>query len=290
MRTTILVTGTVLALAQAAGAQESGDLNFRRELAPGKRFYVQNVIGDVRVIGTSGRGVEVSGARIKGRWGNPEEVTMEVVELDDGVALCVRYPQNRSRRRDSGNSSKSPCSSSGNWSGNSDRNDTAVNFTIRVPSGLLLRIGTVSGDVAAENLAGDIELHSVSGDVRLATGTGPSIELETVSGDVEILDGRAKEVYGHTISGEVTFRGPVLADGSYEFATTSGNIAVTLPERPDARLSAATFSGRFSSDLPTTSNESRRNRHRYSATWGNGSARLDLESLSGNIRIFTGSR
>ena len=51
----------------------------------------------------------------------------------------------------------------------------------------------------------------------------------------EILDGRAKDVYGHTVSGEVTFRGPVLADGSYEFSTTSGNIAVALPESPTPR-------------------------------------------------------
>ena len=121
---------------------------------------------------------------------------------------------------------------------------------------------------------------------RISNARTPS----RVSGDVELLDGRAPEVYGHTISGEVTFRGPILKDGSYEFATTSGDIALTIPEQPDAKMSAATFSGRFSSDLPTTQDERRRNRHRYNATWGSGSARLDLESLSGNIRITVGSR
>jgi hypothetical protein len=281
----------VLVLAPSLAAQQSPGLDFHRELASGKRLYIQNIIGDIKVVGTSGRSVEVTGTRVRHRYGNPEDVTLEVIELDNGVALCVRYPRHRTRHHDSDDDSKNPCSSDGDWgNGDNDRNDTEVNFTVKVPAGLLLRIGTVSGDVTAESLTGDLDLRSVSGDVRLAGGDGPSISLETVSGDVELLDGKAPEVYGHTVSGEVTFRGPILKDGSYEFGSTSGDIALTLPDRPDAKLSAATFSGRFSSDLPTTQNEQRRNRHRYNATWGNGSARLDLESLSGNITISVGSR
>ena len=288
MRAPSFVLG-ILFLAPGLAAQPGSGLEFHRELAAGKRLYVQNIIGDIKVVGTSGRGVEVTGVRVKRRYGDPEDVTMEVMELDNGVALCVRYPQHRSRRHGSDDDSKNPCSSSGDWNGNGDRNDTEVNFTVKVPTDLLLRIGTVSGDVLAEGLTGDLDLRSVSGDVRLSGGKGPSISLETVSGDVELLDGRAPEVYGHTISGEVTFRGPILKNGTYEFATTSGDIDLTLPDPPDAKMSAATFSGRFSSDLPTTQDERRRNRHRYNATWGSGSARLDLESLSGNIRISVGS-
>ncbi len=289
MRVSALALGVLLG-APSLAAQQSTSLDFHRDLAQGKRFYMQNIIGNIKIVGTSGRSVEVSGTRVRHRDGDPDEVTMEVVELNDGVALCVRYPQHHSRHRDSDNDSKNPCSSSGDWNGNGDRNDTELNFTVKVPAGLLLRIGTVSGDIHAESLTGDLDLRSVSGDVRLTGGTGPSITLETVSGDVELLDGKAPEVYGHTVSGEVTFRGPILKDGTYEFATTSGDIALTIPDRPDAKLSAATFSGRFSSDLPTTQNEQRRTRHRYNATWGSGSAKLDLESLSGNISITVGSR
>ena len=97
------------------------------------------------------------------------------------------------------------------------------------------------------------------------------------------------------MSGDVVVEGltgdlDLRSESGDEFATTSGDIALTIPEQPDAKMSAATFSGRFSSDLSTTQDERRRNRHRYSATWGSGSARLDLESLSGNIRITVGSR
>ena len=295
MRASILVLASVSAVAPLA-AQGRTDFEFRRDLATGKRLYVQNIIGDVQVSGGSGRTVQISAVKKAGRHGEPEDVTVETIELNDGVALCVRYP-NQGRRRvyrgseegRSGEREKNPCSSSSDWNGNQERNDTEVNFTIRVPAGLLLKIGTVSGDLAAADLEGELELSSVSGDVRLDGGRGPRIELETVSGDVELLDVRAREVSGNTVSGEVTFRGPVLDDGAYDFSTTSGNISLGLPERPNATLSAATFSGRFSSDLATTQPTGRR-RHRYSATWGSGSARLDVESLSGNIRITTSSR
>ena len=290
MRTSILALAA-LGAAATLTAQGRPDFEFRRELASGKRLVVQNIIGDVQVTGGSGRTVEVTAVKKAGRYGEPEDVTVETIELGDGIAICVRYPGQRSRRGEGGNGEggKNPCSSSSNWNGNHDRNDTQLNFTIRVPAGLTLRIGTVSGDLTASNLDGELELSSVSGDVRLDGGRGQRIELETVSGDVDLLDVRAREVAGNTVSGEVTFRGPILDSGTYEFTTTSGDISLGIPERPNATLSAATFSGRFSSDLETTQ-QSGRHRRRHSATWGSGSAKLDVESLSGDIRITTSAR
>jgi hypothetical protein len=291
MRTTLLAAAA-LGVAAAAPAQSRTDFEFRRELAAGKRFHLHNIIGDVQVTGGAGRTVQVTATKKAGRHGDPEDVTIETIELSDGVALCVRYPGQRrdDRSDDDGKEpgSKNPCSTRGRWNTN-ERNDTQVSFTVRVPAGLILRLGTVSGDLIANNLDGELDLTSVSGDVRLDGGRGQGISLETVSGDVDLLDVRAREVSGHTVSGEVTFRGPVLDGGSYDFSTTSGDITIGLPERPNATLSAATFSGRFSSDIGTTQ-QSGRNRRRHSATWGSGSARLDLESLSGDIRITTSSR
>lgn len=276
----------VALLGRAAAAQGKPDFEFRRELAAGKRFHLSDIIGDVSVVGGSGRTVEVTAIKKAGRHGEPEDVTIETIELDDGVALCVRYPAARRGNRSSEKAlAKNPCSWEGRWTGNGDRNDTEVNFTVKVPAGLRLRIATVSGDVDARGLEGELELHSVSGDVALEGGKGPSIDLETVSGDVHLLDVTSREVSGHTISGEIAFRGPVQDGGSYDFATTSGDIDLTLPQRPNATLSAATFSGDFSSDLPTNQESGRRRRHRYDATWGSGSAKLYMESLSGDLTI-----
>ncbi|HEV8600473.1 MAG TPA: DUF4097 family beta strand repeat-containing protein [Gemmatimonadales bacterium] len=273
-------------------AQSKPDFEFRRELAPGKRFYLADIIGDVSVTGGSGRTVEVTAVKREGKHGDPEDVTIETIELDDGVALCVRYPASRGGRPPSEKArAKNPCSwGEGNWGNHNERNDTEVNFTVKVPSGLRLRIGTVSGDVFAERLNGELDLHSVSGDVHLNGGRGETVNLETVSGDVALLDVIAKDVSGHTISGEITFRGPIQDAGSYDFTTTSGDITAQLPDRPSATLTAATFSGEFSSDLPVTQDVNRRRRHRYNATWGSGSAKLYMESLSGDLSIRVSKR
>ena len=289
MRTTLLAAAA-LGVAAAASAQTRTDFEFRRELDAGKRFHLHNIMGNVQVTGGAGRTVQVTATKKAGRHGDPEDVTIETIELSDGVALCVRYPGSGERGSRTGErgAGKNPCSTRGSWN-NNERNDTQINFTVRVPAGLILRLGTVSGDLLANNLEGELDLTSVSGDVRLDGGRGQGVSLETVSGDVDLLDVRAREVSGHTVSGEVTFRGPILDGGSYDFSTTSGDITVGLPERPNATLSAATFSGRFVSDLGTTQ-QAGRNRRRHNATWGSGSARLDLETLSGDIRITTSTR
>ena len=288
---TMLLAAAALGAACAVSAQNRTDFEFRRELAAGRRFHLHNIIGDVQVTGGAGRTVQVTATKKEGRHGDPADVTIETIELSDGVALCVRYPGTGERERNGeGGTGKNPCSTrGGGWKNNHDRNDTQVNFTVRVPAGLILRLGTVSGDLLANGLEGELDLTSVSGDVRLEGGRGQGINLETVSGDVDLLDVRAREVTGHTVSGRVTFRGPVLDGGSYDFSTTSGDISVGMPERPNATLSAATFSGRFSSDLDTTQQPGR-NRRRHNATWGSGSARLDVETLSGDIRITAGTR
>ncbi|HEX7023915.1 MAG TPA: DUF4097 family beta strand repeat-containing protein [Gemmatimonadales bacterium] len=283
----LIIASAALGLAVTAGAQGRPDFEFRRELPEGRRLYVQNINGDVRVTGGSGRTVEVTAVKRAGRHGDPADVTVEAVELDNGVAICVRYPGQRRRSGNGGRESKNPCSS--DWESGNGRNDTEVDFTVRVPAGLLLHAGTVSGDLAAESLEGDLDLQSVSGNATLRGGRGTRVNVETVSGDVELLDVRASEVSGNTVSGGVTFRGPLLDRGSYEFTTTSGDISLGLTERPNATLSAATFSGSFTSDIPVTMPAGRR-RHRFDATWGSGSARLDVETLSGDIRITTATR
>jgi Toastrack DUF4097 len=284
-----LAVAFAVAGSATAAAQGKSDFEFHRELASGRRFYLSNVIGDVKVTGSAGRSVEVSAIKKPGRHGDPADVTIETVELDDGVALCVRYPASRRGNHSSDASrAKNPCSWEGRWEGNGDRNDTEVNFTVKIPAGLRLHIGTVSGDVSGGGLEGELDLQSVSGDVTLEGGKGPTIDLETVSGDVRLLDVASKDVSGHTISGEITFRGPVQDGGSYDFATTSGDIDLNLPERPNATLSAATFSGSFSSDLAVDRPANRHRRSRYDATWGSGSAKLYLETLSGDLAIRVG--
>lgn len=293
----LIVSG--LCLGMLAGTASAQDFSFRRNMASGTRLAVRNIVGDVRIEGTSGREVVVTATRHAGRHGDPEDVDIRAVESDGVVAICVFYPTRSFRRdrddrgrddRDRSDRDRRPdrssdvCQRDGQW-GNNERNDTRVDMVVRVPAGLRLDIKTVAGDVMASGLRGEIDLASVSGNVELRDGEGDVVEATSVSGDVTLDRVRAREVGAETVSGDVTFDGPIDARGSYDFKTLSGDVLLTLPREPDARVSASTFSGRLDSVFPVDRDTRRRSRNRFNATWGDGTAQLDLQSFSGNIRI-----
>ncbi len=284
------------------GSVAAQDFRFSRNLAEGQRFALRNIVGDVRVEGTSGRSVQVEAVKREGRYGNPEDVEIKAVDIEDGVAICVYYPGQYSRndrgrddredrndrndrndRRNRNRGSNNVCHRDGGWN-NNNRNDTRVDFVIKVPAGLRLDLKTVSGDVWGRSLRGNIELATVSGHLELIDATADVLEASSVSGSVDLERVTAREVSAETVSGNVTFTGSIEGKGSYDFKTLSGNVMLNLPKQPDARVSANTFSGRVRSEFPLEQ-DTRRRRSRASATWGNGGAQLDLESFSGNITI-----
>jgi hypothetical protein len=266
------------------------DFEFTREVATGSRFVLRNILGNVHIEAGSGRTVGVTAHKKAGRHGDPEDVEIKSVEIEGGVAICVYYPSSgRSRGgRDDGDRvrrrTEDPCSRGSDWQ-NNDRNDTSVDFVVRLPAGLHVDAKTVAGDLIGTGLRGTFDLGTVSGDLRLADVEGEVLEASSVSGDIELEGIRAREVSAETVSGDVTFSGPIDSKGKYDFKTLSGDVVMTLPRQPDATVSAVTFSGDLDSAFPITTAAGRSRRHRFNATWGTGTAKLDLESFSGDIRI-----
>jgi len=68
-----LAVGLALAVAPPLVAQRN-DFEFHRELSPGSRFVLRNIIGDVRLEGTSGRTIQVTAIKKAGHHGDPEDV------------------------------------------------------------------------------------------------------------------------------------------------------------------------------------------------------------------------
>lgn len=290
-----LLTVTTGLLVGVVAVLRAQDFEFRRELAPGSRFALRNIIGDVRIDGTSGRSVEVTATKKEGRHGDPDDVEIKAVETDGGVAICVYYPGQSSRDRDDDRPSKrrnrnrdddgDVCNRGHDW-GNNNRNDTQVNFVVRLPAGLKLDLKTVSGDVIGQKLRGDnIDVGTVSGNLSLTDVTATLIDAGSVSGDVDLDQIRARDVTAETVSGNVTYTGDIDPQGSYDFKTLSGDVVLTLPREPDAKVSAVTFSGELTSDFPVNRDSARKRRNRFNATWGKGGAQIDLESFSGDIEI-----
>ncbi len=86
---------------------------------------------------------------------------------------------------------------------------------------------TVSGDIECHDLTGDFKGNSVSGALTVQASRLGLIRLNTVSGDIalDLTDGRA-QIQSNSVSGDVTVRVP--AGGGYDVAahTATGHIVI----------------------------------------------------------------
>lgn len=272
-----------LTIALAGPAQ---DFQWSGTLAEGKSLSIKNIVGDIRVEPSTGRQVEIVAVKKAGQHGRVEDVEIRRVEDGNGIEVCVVYPNSRSDdgdcdwsdRRDDGRDRQR----------DSNRNDTRVEFTLKVPNGIELQVHTVAGDVLVRGIRGVISAASVSGDVEVTDVVAPALEARTVSGNVTLRGVDAAEVDGGTVSGDVLYAGRIQAQGDYAFETLSGDVELRIPPGTNADLSGSTFSGSIESDLPITMTSSRqsRNKKRMSGTLGSGGeAEISLVSFSGDVVI-----
>lgn len=272
-----------LALYAVAALTQGQDFSWSGAIPQGKTLTVKNIIGSITVEAASGREASVTAVKRRGDHGDPEDVEIRRVEEGNEIIFCVIYPNHD----DDGDCDMNARNRRGRRHWDGDRNDTEVRFTVRVPGGVPLSVGTVTGDVLARGVRGNTEAKSVSGDVRLEDIEGKVVEATSVSGNIELDRIRADEVGAETVSGDVDFSGEIRPRGEYDFKTLSGDIVMLIPRGSGADISGSTFSGDFDSSFPiTTTSRSRFNRrNRISGTIGDGSARIRVESFSGDVEL-----
>jgi len=178
---------------------------------------------------------------------------------------------------------------------------SGVNTSVRVDGVQApITVETVDGDVEVTGGSGNISLSSVQGGVTLAgakghieansvnsdvvvRGASGQIFAEAVNGEVRLERVECDEVNASSVNGDVTYDGPVHPTGHYRLATHNGDVMMTVPEGASAVISVSSFQGDFESSFPVTLRE-RRGR-RFTFTLGSGSARVELESFQGTIRL-----
>ena len=179
-----------------------------------------------------------------------------------------------------------------------------------------VRFDSTSGNVKAEISTKKLDASSTSGDMEIRqNGDIRSAVLGSTSGNITFTAASAENVdmkstsggLGLTLSGDVkklhldSTSGTILADlasaDKAEFDSTSGNMDVTLQSFKDLDLDAT--SGNITLKLPNApgftldldakpgnfSNSLAMEKSGSKYTYGNGSARLRIETTSGDIRI-----
>src|SRR6266513_3903713 len=159
-----------------------------------------------------------------------------------------------------------------------------VNGEIEVHGGKgIITLHSIQGGVTLADASGRIEVNSVNEDVELSNVTG-EIKVETTNGEVSLTGIKSSSVDAGTINGDVTYEGTVTDGGSYSFGSHNGDISVSIPERANVTITAATANGDIDASFPLPMTNTA-GKHRKTFKIGSGSARMELESFQGDIEL-----
>jgi DUF4097 and DUF4098 domain-containing protein YvlB len=294
IRNALLSAAIFAAIAGPASAAQ--ELTKRATVLPDATIEVSNVQGSVDVTAWDRNEVEL----VAELESDKDELEFEAT--DRHVRIEVDRPHGRY--------------------GNSDGEEAML--TLRVPKGARLIIDTVSANITIEGVRGEQSLESVSGTVETKAFDAP-VSLSSVSGDVTVTgNGGKAAVTTENVSGSVTATGlsgsyqgevvsgninaTVAAAEHLSISSVSGDIEVRADLAPTARVTMESISGTitmtakppvsadfdiesFSGDIENCFGQKARDTSKYtpgselSFTQGSGGARVEIQTLSGEISI-----
>ena len=143
-------------------------------------------------------------------------------------------------------------------------------------------IKSVEGEVTVRGAKGRVDVGSIEGEIRISETTA-EIVAETVDGDIILQGIDAPAVDANTVDGDIYYDGAIKNGGRYRFASHDGDLTISVAERANVSVAVSTFDGEFDASFPVQITETRKRRFMF--TIGNGSARLELETFDGDIRL-----
>src|SRR5213083_1966426 len=144
------------------------------------------------------------------------------------------------------------------------RGPSQIDYAVTVPAWMALNLSGVYTDIKVD-------------------GAQNAITAETVNGDITLIQIESANAEANTVNGDITYDGTIKDGGRYRFGTHDGDVRVSVPEKANVSVSVSTFNGDFSACFPVQLTG--KTKHRFNFTIGSGSARLELESFGGDIKI-----
>ena len=241
----VFVTALLASGSLLASVTEEETFSF--PLDDGGRFSISNVNGSIRVTG-GGNTVEIIATKKADNQKDLDEIEIEISNSADEISVETEL----------GNSSS--WYSRGSTSGE-------VNYEVIVPAGTNLNsVDTVNGDVDISGVSGKVVAESVNGGLNISDLAG-NVALSTVNGSIDAefsrLEGQQR-VKAETVNGRVTIHLPEDADVEISADTLNGGIN-------GRDFGLETEKGFVGSDL--------------NGKIGNGSARLNIDTVNGSIKI-----
>lgn len=124
----------------------------------------------------------------------------------------------------------------------------------------------------------NLDLKSQSGSINLSATKANELDCHSTSGSIH-LDGSFDQMDVNAVSGSIHANITNKISGHSSIQSTSGSINLNIPKTTDATINYSVTSGSYSNDITGTKGKIGTDR------LGNGSASLNLRSVSGSIRI-----
>jgi DUF4097 and DUF4098 domain-containing protein YvlB len=237
--------------AAGGGTQQDERWNWSGRVAAGKTLEIRGINGTIEATAATGDRAEIAAVK-RGRDDDPRDVRIEVVEHDGGVTICAVYPGRDNR-----------CAPGGGRMSVRD-NDVEVDFTVRVPRGVLLSAHNVNGGIEVTDLAAPAHLRTVNGGIRVVTNGG--------------------DADAQTVNGGITAEVRSIGQQPLRFKTVNGSITVALPADLNVDFEAKTVNGGIESDFPITV-QGRMTPRELRGRIGGGGRMLELETVNGSVRL-----
>ncbi len=144
-----------------------------------------------------------------------------------------------------------------------------------------LRANSASGTVTVSNIKGDVRISALSGSTQI-TKPGGRVEASTASGTVSV-EGATSDVKAQAASGRVNVQGNPGSSSYWDLKTASGTVDLGVPSNANFHLAADAISGEIKADIPVVIEE--QGKHSLRARVGNGGGRVEVHTISGEIRL-----
>jgi len=221
---------------------------FSYKLNDGGRFSISNVNGSIVVTGGSGDSVEIVATKKADNQEDLDKIEIEISHSADEITVETELGK------------------SDRWYSRGN-NSGSVKYEVIVPVGTQLdTVDTVNGNVNISGVAGEVVAESVNGDLDISDLAG-DVGLSTVNGSIDAefsrLEGEQR-VKAETVNGRVTIKLPANADVEVSADTLNGGISA-------GDFGLEVEKGFVGSDL--------------NGKIGNGSARLNIDTVNGAIKI-----
>jgi hypothetical protein len=286
----LVATCAALASAAAAGAQVTTGATFdwSGRVPAGATLRVYSVDGAITVSRATGDQVEVHGERRyshddrwdehhRGEGERPAGADMVFERVQDGndVTICG-YEVDEGSCSTTGVHGRSH---HGHW-----RPTPSADFTVRVPAGVRIALGTgdgridvrgASSEVSASTGDGEISVNEVGGPVRASTGDG-AIYVSAVAETIEARTGDGNV--------EVHMASPPRPQ-DMRFSTGDGTVTIYLPANFAGELDAHTGDGHIDSDFPLEMQGRLEGPHVRGTIGGGGPTRLLVTTGDGDVRL-----